>query len=518
MVLKRTALLSVSDKTDIVDFAKGLVRFGFKILSTGGTAKLLKENNIEVLEVSSVTGFPEMLDGRVKTLHPKIHGGLLGRRDNPKHLEEMLKHGIEAIDLVAVNLYPFEKSVSMGCSFEEAIEEIDIGGPALIRSASKNFESVVVAVDWADYKSILSEMVKNKGSLSRDTKLRLAQKAFLRTAEYDAAIHNYLLGTSSDKLEEEDLPEILKISSQKIQNLRYGENPHQRGAIYSWGDETPSVTGAKFIQGKELSFNNYLDADAAMRIVLEFNEIAVAIVKHTNPCGVALSDVSITDAYLKALESDPISVFGGIVAANRIVDEDLAKALSELFLEVVIAPDFDEKAINILSAKKNLRVLAFGEARVHPNKWDLKRVSGGLLLQDTDFGNLEVKTLPVVTERKPSDEEYLALGFCWKVVKHVKSNAIVLGRNNQIISVGAGQMSRIDSVKIAIMRAKLPILESVAASDAFFPFRDSIDEFAKAGVCAVIQPGGSRNDKEVIAAANEHNIAMLFTNMRHFKH
>lgn len=518
MAAKKTALISVSNKSGILEFARGLVRFGFKIVSTGGTAGLLKDNKIDVTEVASVTNFPEMLDGRVKTLHPKIHGGLLGRRDKPKHLEEMAKHGIEPIDLIAVNLYPFEESVSRGCSFEEAIEEIDIGGPAMIRSAGKNFESVIIAIDPSDYEAILSEMESNNGFVGRDTRLRLAQKAFLRTSEYDSAIYDYLLKSSGVRSEEEDLPDVLKISAPKLHNLRYGENPHQRGAIYSWGDEFPTVTGARFIQGKELSFNNYLDADSAMRIVLEFSQTAVAIIKHTNPCGVATSDISITDAYLKALESDPLSAFGGVVAANRTVDEDLAKAMLEIFLEVVIAPDFDDGAIKILSSKKNLRLLAYGKGNARPGKYDLKRVSGGILLQDVDLGRIDIESLPVVSERKPSKEELSSLGFGWRVVKHVKSNAILFARGGQIVSVGSGQTSRIDSVKIAIMKARLPIAGSVVASDAFFPFRDSIDEIAAGGATAVIQPGGSRNDNEVIRAADEHGMAMIFTSMRHFKH
>ncbi len=520
------ALLSVSDKTGIVEFARELQHLKVEIVSTGGTAKVLREAGISVTDIADVTGFPEMMDGRVKTLHPHIHGGLLALRDNAEHQQAMIEHGIKPIDMVVVNLYPFEQTVaSEGVTLEEAIEQIDIGGPAMIRSAAKNFRDVAVVVNPDSYELILEELENNKGALSSELRRELALHAFALTSEYDSAIFAYL-----DQMKAEEFPVLISpdallesdaVILSKISDLRYGENPHQKAALYKTEDPYRLVGGggvarAELLSGKEMSFNNYVDADAAWQLVSDFDETACAIIKHTNPAGVALGQ-SLEEAYRRALETDPVSAFGGVVAFNRTVDERAARSVIEIFTEVVIAPDFEEAAIEVLRTKKNLRVLRAG-ASTRSVGIDYKQITGGMLVQTRDMHRLTRDELKVVTERAPTDAEVRALLFAWTVCKHVKSNAIVYARGGQTIGVGAGQMSRVDSVKIGAMRAQLPLSGSVIASDAFFPFRDGIDEAARHAVTAVIQPGGSMRDEETIAATNEHGLAMVFTGVRHFKH
>jgi len=529
MAKVQRALISVSNKTGVVELAKGLAALGIEIISTGGTAKLLREQGIRVREVSEVTGFPEMLDGRVKTLHPLIHGAILARRSNPLHRQQMKEHEILPIDLVAINLYPFEQATSReGCTFEEAIENIDIGGPAMIRSASKNFPDVTVLTDPADYGPILQELLANQGEVAEATNLRLAQKAFRHTARYDALISTYLAeckGEGSPLVisyqPSSDFPTLLHLQLEKVQNLRYGENPHQRAAFYrETSPILPSLTTSIQRQGKELSFNNLLDLDAALNLALEFEEPAAIIIKHNNPCGVAVAE-PLVEAYRKARSTDPVSAFGGVVGMNRVVDGEAAKELASTFLEAVIAPSFSSEALAALSARKDLRLLETGlwPTEIETQReWDMKRVRGGMVVQDRDTGALDEARLKVVSKRIPTDKEMQALRFAWKVMKHVKSNAILLARPDQTVGIGAGQMSRVDSVKIAVMKAQLPTAGTVMASDAFFPFRDGIDEAAKAGVTAVIHSGGSIRDGEVIQAADEHRMAMVFTGMRHFKH
>lgn len=517
------ALISVSDKKGIVEFSRDLSQMGIEIVSTGGTASLLRQNGIPVKDVSEITGFPEMMDGRVKTLHPKIHGGILALRDKPDHVAQMKAHGIAPIDLVVVNLYPFEAAVERGAPFAEIVEQIDIGGPSMVRAAAKNFAHVAVVVDPADYDAVLSEL-RAKSELSEGTRFALACKAFRHTARYDGAISNYL-----DSLDGERRPtpfgQTLSLQFTKLQNLRYGENPHQRAAFYASGESRgPSIARARQIQGKELSFNNILDADAALRAVLEFSETATVVIKHTNPCGVAVSDKSLADSFRKARASDPVSIFGGVIAFNRPVDEETAKEVKDIFLEIIIAPRFTQEAKAVLSSAKrllNIRLLELDMGEKEDGGYDVRRVRGGLLVQDWDRGSLDLRTCKVVTERKPTEEELAAMDFGWRVCRHVKSNAIVFASPDRLLGVGAGQMSRVDSVKIAVMRAEthgLNLRGSVVASDAFFPFRDGVDEAAKAGAKAVIQPGGSIKDAEVIAAANEHGMAMIFTGVRHFRH
>jgi len=517
------ALVSVSNKQGIVEFCRSLTQLGVELVSTGGTASLLRQNGIAVRDVSEVTGFPEMMDGRVKTLHPKVHGGILALRENPDHVAQMKAHGIAPIDLVVVNLYPFEATVARGAPFAEIVEQIDIGGPSMVRAAAKNFAHVGVIVDPADYETVLSEL-KAAGELSQKTLFALARKAFRHTAHYDGAISNYL-----DSLDENKKPmpfgQTLSLQFTKLQDLRYGENPHQRGAFYSSGERRgPSIARAKQIQGKELSYNNILDADAALRTVLEFPQTATVVIKHNNPCGVAVSQKSLADAFRKARASDPVSIFGGVIAFNRPVDEETANELKEIFLEIIIAPRFTEEAKKVLSSAKrllNIRLLELDMSEKESEGYDLRRVRGGLLVQDCDRGSVDVRACKVVTERQPTEEELTAADFGWRVCRHVKSNAIVFTSHDQVLGVGAGQMSRVDSVKLAMMRAEthgLNLRGSVVASDAFFPFRDGVDEAAKAGATAVIQPGGSIKDSEIIAAANEHGMAMLFTGMRHFRH
>jgi phosphoribosylaminoimidazolecarboxamide formyltransferase/IMP cyclohydrolase len=502
------ALISVSDKQGIVEFCRALAGLGIELISTGGTAALLRDNKIPVKDVAELTGFPEMMDGRVKTLHPKIHGGILALRNNPEHVAKMKEHGILPIDLVVVNLYPFEATVARGAAFEEIVENIDIG----------------VVVDPADYDPILAELKDNDRSLSPATHFRLLCKAFQHTARYDGAISNYF-SSLDDSKKPQRWGRTVNIQVAKIQDMRYGENPHQSAAFYGTrGDSGPSVARARQFQGKELSFNNILDADAALSTVLEFSDIATVAIKHNNPCGVALSKKNLADSFRKAKACDPVSIFGGVIAFNRPVDEETAKELKDIFLEIVIAPSFTPEAKAVLSSAKrllNIRLLELDMSEPQGGGYDLRRVRGGMLIQDWDMGKIDVRSCKVVTERKPTEEEYQALDFAWRVCRHVKSNTIVFASPDQVLGVGAGQMSRIDSTKIAVMRAAthgLDLKGSAVASDAFYPFRDGLDEAANAGAKSVIQPGGSIKDDEVIAAANEHGIAMIFTGMRHFRH
>jgi phosphoribosylaminoimidazolecarboxamide formyltransferase / IMP cyclohydrolase len=529
----RRALISVSDKTGIVDFARVLKGFEVEIISTGGTAKVLRDAGIDVRDVSDVTGFPEMMDGRIKTLHPKIHGALLGIRDNPEHEAAMREHEIEPIDMVVVNLYPFEETIKReGVTLAEAIEQIDIGGPAMIRSAAKNFNSVAVVVSPIDYSQLIDEMQRQEGALSLDEREELAASAFLQTSAYDSAVFEFFNARQAQMYVRERyaaatgrdlgglgelglLPESIHHSFTKITDIRYGENPHQAAALYYTGDEG-GVTAADLLNGKEMSFNNYVDADAAWQLISDFEGTACAIIKHTNPAGVATGTTA-EAAYRRALATDPTSAFGGIVAFNVLVDEAAANAVIEIFVEVVIAPGYQPAALEILKTKRNLRILSAQQSN-NSLGLEYKQISGGMLMQTTDTHNLTPKDLNVVTKRKPTEDETRDLLFAWIVCKHTKSNAIVYARDEQTVGVGAGQMSRVDSVKIGAMRAQLPLKGSVLASDAFFPFRDGIDEAAKHGITAVIQPGGSMRDAEIIAAANEHGLAMVFTGIRHFKH
>jgi phosphoribosylaminoimidazolecarboxamide formyltransferase/IMP cyclohydrolase len=513
------ALISVSDKTGILEFAQGIAQYGVEILSTGGTAKMLREAGLAVKDVSEFTGFPEMLDGRVKTLHPKVHGGLLGMRSNPEHVAKMKEHGIEPIDMVVVNLYPFEATVAKdGCTLEDAIENIDIGGPTMLRSAAKNYPDVTVVVDHADYGRVLEEMAANQGAVSRTTNYGLAVKVFQHTAAYDGAISNYLGGRLGETVEE--YPATFTIQVKKAQDLRYGENPQQSAAFYVEKEiAEPCVSNSVQLQGKELSFNNIIDLDAAIETVKEFRDRpAAVIIKHTNPCGAALG-ANPLEAYLRARECDPVSAFGGIVGFNRPVDGVAAKELSSTFLEAIIAPGYTEEALEIFKTKKNVRVMQVPDIASYVQKgYDLKKVVGGLLVQGRDLGMVKASDCRLVTERRPTRDEYEALDFAWRICKHVKSNAIVFTNRDQTVGIGAGQMSRVDSSRIAVQKAQLPVKGTVLASDAFFPFRDGVDAAAEAGVTAIIQPGGSVRDEEVIAAANEHGLAMLFTGMRHFRH
>jgi phosphoribosylaminoimidazolecarboxamide formyltransferase / IMP cyclohydrolase len=550
----RRALISVSDKTGIVDFARELSSFGVEIISTGGTAKTLRDAGITVRDVSEVTGFPEMMDGRVKTLHPRVHGGLLAVRDNPDHVAAMEQNGIAPIDMVVVNLYPFVETIMRaGVTREEAIEQIDIGGPAMIRSAAKNAQDVAVVVLTSSYDNIIYEMRSRDGALSLATRKRLAQEAFQQTSIYDMMICSYLAseghpsptgiavgaaGSSGsaftvteiskrgaipanvgDEFSVEEfkgqLPGQSSWSIGKLTDLRYGENPHQIAALYQMS-QRGGVANAEVLSGKEMSFNNYVDADAAWALVNDFEQTACAIIKHTNPAGVALGSTT-AETYKKALATDPISAFGGIVAFNQPLDAEAAREVIKIFTEVLIAPEYDPAALEILKTKKNLRVLRV-QKRKAGRKLEFRQISGGMLVQTADDHKLEPQDLKIVTARQPTDAEIRALLFAWTVCKHTKSNAIVYAREDQTVGVGAGQMSRVDSVKIGAMRAQLPLAGSVLASDAFFPFRDGLDEAARHGITAVIQPGGSVRDDEVIAAANEHNLAMVFTGVRHFKH
>lgn len=512
------AILSVTDKTGLVDFARKLLSLGIELISTGGTAKLLRESGIAVKDISDLTGFPEMLDGRVKTLHPKVHGGILHRREDSKHVAAVQEHGIQPIDMVVVNLYAFEKTAAKtGVAFQELIENIDIGGPSMIRSAAKNFEDVAVVTSPSDYDTVAAELQQQHGALSRGTKWRLAQKAFATTAAYDSAIASTLerINPEDFKLQPESsgFPATIRFSFHKALDLRYGENPHQKAAMYSDGSDT-GVANARQIQGKELSYNNIVDLQAAWDLAQEFDEPVCAIIKHTNPCGTATGK-TLAEAYKRALECDPVSAFGGVIGVNRPVDLQAAEEMHKLFLEVIAAPSFDEAAKIKFSSKKNLRLV---EVKPASQPWVLKNVSGGMLLQDADSRALADTDLRVVTKRPPTPEETRALLFAWKVCKHVKSNAIVYARDGQTVGVGAGQMSRVDSAKIGAMKAQLPLKGTVAASDAFFPFPDGVEEIAKAGATAIIQPGGSQRDPEVVEAADRLGLAMIFTGVRHFRH
>ncbi|MFT6419224.1 MAG: phosphoribosylaminoimidazolecarboxamide formyltransferase/IMP cyclohydrolase [Cognaticolwellia sp.] len=524
----KRALLSVSDKTGIVEFARSLSQKGVDLLSTGGTAKLLAENGIKVTEVSEYTGHPEIMDGRVKTLHPKVHGGILARRGIDEAV--MTENDINAIDLVVVNLYPFANAVAdENCSLENAIENIDIGGPTMVRAAAKNHKDVTIVVNAHDYDRVLAEMTANNGSLVYQTRFDLAIAAYEHTAAYDGMIANYfgkmLPAHGSNEtvnLESQKFPRTFNSQFIKKQDLRYGENSHQDAAFYvEASPEEASVSTAKQLQGKALSYNNIADTDAALECVKEFDEPACVIVKHANPCGVAIGN-DILAAYEGAYKTDPTSAFGGIIAFNRELDEETAQAIvSRQFVEVIIAPSISDAAAKIVATKPNLRLLACGQWSSKTTGFDFKRVNGGLLVQDTDQGSVTSDELTVVTKRQPTSEEMRDLQFCWKVAKYVKSNAIVYVKNSSTIGVGAGQMSRVYSAKVAGIKAadeNLEVAGSVMASDAFFPFRDGLDAAAEAGITAVIQPGGSMRDNEVIAAADEHNIAMVFTGMRHFRH
>ncbi|GAK19133.1 LOW QUALITY PROTEIN: IMP cyclohydrolase [Vibrio sp. JCM 19053] len=523
----RRALISVSDKTGIVEFAQALAERGVDILSTGGTARLLAEQGIAVTEVSDYTGFPEMMDGRVKTLHPKVHGGVLGRRGQDDDVME--KHGINLIDMVVVNLYPFAETVAKeGCTLADAVENIDIGGPTMVRSAAKNHKDVTIVVNAGDYGRVIAEMDANEKSLTLETRFDLAIAAFEHTAAYDGMIANYFgtmvpsYGENKEGDEESKFPRTFNQQFEKKQDMRYGENSHQAAAFYVEANpQEASVSTARQIQGKALSYNNIADTDAALECVKEFNEPACVIVKHANPCGVALGK-DILEAYNRAYQTDPTSAFGGIIAFNQELDAETATAIVERqFVEVIIAPSVSAEAIEVVAAKKNVRLLECGEWTTKTTGFDVKRVNGGLLVQDRDQGMVSLDDLKVVSKRQPTEEELKDALFCWKVAKYVKSNAIVYSKSDMTIGVGAGQMSRVYSAKIAGIKAAdegLQVEGCVMASDAFFPFRDGIDAAAEAGIKCVIQPGGSMRDDEVIAAADEHGMAMIFTGMRHFRH
>jgi phosphoribosylaminoimidazolecarboxamide formyltransferase / IMP cyclohydrolase len=519
------ALISVFDKTGIVEFAKRLAALRVEILSTGGTSKLLREAHVAVRDVSEFTGWPEMLGGRVKTLHPKVHGGLLFRRKHAEDQKQAAEHGIAPIDLVVVNLYPFESTAAKaGLTAEELIENIDIGGPTMLRSAAKNFESVTVVTDPADYERVAGELESSRDT-SLPTRLELARKVFATTSRYDGMITTELerlaaTATGHVTLNEKPLlPERIHIALRRQQELRYGENPHQAAALYVPAGRAPQGwAAAKQLQGKELSYNNFVDLEAARSLAAEFRRPAAVIVKHNNPCGTAEQETQ-RDAYLKALACDPVSAFGGVLAFNRVVDAATAEEVAKLFAECIVAPGFDEKAKSIFAAKKNLRLLELPAGGLDPEReLQLKRILGGMLAQQPDLGEIQDTELRTVTKRVPTADEMHTMRFAWKVSKHVKSNAIVFARDGATLGVGAGQMSRVDSVKIAVMKAQSPLQGSVVASDAFFPFPDGVEEAAKAGATAVIQPGGSVRDPDVIAAADRLGLAMVFTGLRHFLH
>jgi len=519
MIKIKRALISVSDKTGIINFARQLNELGIEILSTGGTARLLKGNNIPVVDVSDYTGFPEMLDGRVKTLHPKIHAGLLALRGNPTHIKTLEKHGIGLIDMVVVNLYPFEKTVAKeGVSEDEAIENIDIGGPSMLRSAAKNHQSVVVISSSNQYERILEELSQNQGAINNQTAKELATEVFRLTAHYDEAIYNYLSSREQGvKKTELGLSQELTLEFSKMQDLRYGENPHQRGAIYKEKQARHGLINLRQLHGKELSFNNILDLNSTWELIMEFKQPAVVVTKHNNPCGAA-QDKSLDRAFVNAWKCDSVSRFGSIVGLNRKVDSKTARLiLGGGFIECIIAPGFEQNALDILKQKKNLRLLELTDLE-SVNEFDLKRVGSGLLVQDKDLNVDELNNLKVVTKKKLTDNQLTSLIFAWKVVKHVKSNAIVLSRGTKTVGIGAGQMSRVDSVIIAKRKAGKLSQNSCLASDAFFPKSDAIVYAARAGVKAIIQPGGSISDEEIIQACNEYKIAMVTTGRRHFKH
>ncbi len=515
----KRAIISVSDKEGIIDFARELQELGIEIISTGGTARLLQKEKIKVTSISEVTGFPEILEGRVKTLHPFIFGGILAKRENALHQKQIAEQKVDQIDLVVVNLYPFEKTISKKeVTLDEAIENIDIGGPSLLRAAAKNYQDVTVVIDPGSYPVIINELKENNGEISLETKKKLAVEVFEHTAFYDAMICKYL---SKNMLEEKkSFPSNLNLLAKKKLNLRYGENPHQNASFYREAFVNEANLGDVIqLGGKELSFNNLVDLNGVLEIIKDFNEPTVVFVKHTNPCGLA-SDDSIQTAYKKAYEGDPLSAYGSIIGINRVVDAELAQLINDTtFVEAILAPDYKEDALEILRKKKNRRILKVGDlSKQDMQVKDIKKISGGFLVQDRNLHELKIEDLKVVSEKKPNKQELEELLFAWKAVKHIKSNAIVLTKDKQIIGAGAGQMSRVDSVKIAVMKSKDRSGGSCLASDAFFPFRDGVDEAAKAGVTAIIQPGGSKRDQEVIDAANEHNLVMVFTGSRCFKH
>jgi len=521
----RRALLSVTDKTGLVDFARALASHGVELISTGGTSKALRDAGLTVRDISDLTGFPEMLDGRVKTLHPKVHGGILHIRNNPEHVAAVTEHAIQPIDMVVVNLYAFEKtSRKPGVAFAEVIENIDIGGPSMVRSAAKNFEDVAIVTSTTDYPALAEELSANSGSLTRTTRWSLAKKAFAVTAAYDAgiatALESITVPSGPAVFSQDELPQTLRVIDPLAKTLRYGENPHQKAALYIDGSGK-GVAAALQLQGKELSYNNIVDLDACWELVSEFDtsaEAAVVIIKHTNPCG-ASTGVTVLDAYRRALESDPISAFGGVIGINREVDGPAAEEIAKLFVEAIVAPSFSPEAIERFAAKKNLRLV-----QITPTETPriLKQVSGGLLVQDADRLRITEAQLQFVTERNPTAEEMRALLFSWRVCKHVKSNAIVYARfadgHGQTVGIGAGQMSRVDAARFGAMKAVLPLKGTIAASDAFFPFPDGLETIAQAGATAIIQPGGSVKDADVIDAANRLNVAMVFTGVRHFRH
>jgi len=511
MPLIKRALVSVTDKTGIVEFAQGLRDLGVEIVSTGGTARVLEAAGVPVREISDLTGFPEMLDGRLKTIHPRVAGGILAIRANSDHMQSLAAHSIPLIDLVAVNLYAFEKvAVKQGVPLSELISNIDIGGPTLIRAAAKNYQDVAVVVSPDDYPRILEELHERRGELAEATLWGLAKKAFALTAAYDRAISTRLARVGAE--DESGLPAFLDIRAPRALDLRYGENPHQKAALYS--NRHGGIAAAEQLQGKELSYNNLVDLDAAWQLIHEFDEPAAAIIKHTNPCGCAEAD-SLSESYRRAFEADPVSAYGGVLAFNRTVDRETAAEIAKTFVEAIAAPGYDSAARELLASKKNLRLLAVARS---PEEPVVKSIGGGYLVQTADTHRLERGECQVKTERNPGEQEWRALEFAWKVCKHVKSNAIVYARAGQTISVGAGQMSRVDSVKVGAMKALLPLQGTVLASDAFFPFADGIEEAAKHGITAVIQPGGSVRDDDVIAAANKLGVAMVFTGVRHFRH
>lgn len=521
--MTRFALISVSDKTDIIDFARRLVDMGISILSTGGTAELLQKNAIPVTEVADYTAFPEMLDGRVKTLHPKVHGGILARRDMESHTSVIEMYGISLIDFVVVNLYPFQQTIQEpNCSLESAIENIDIGGPAMLRSAAKNYRDVAVVCDPSDYGPILEEMERGGGQLTESYRFDLAKKAFFHTAQYDGAIANYLssLGDEKEHVTRSRYPETLNLHFEKVQEMRYGENPHQSAAFYR-ERVIPHGALAEYVQlqGKELSYNNISDADAAWECVKTFDAPACVIIKHANPCGVAVGK-DMQQAYERALQTDSESAFGGIIAFNRELDQKAAQEVSKIFVEVLIAPAFSSEARAIFASKKNVRLLEIPLGK-SLNEYEVKRVGGGVLLQSPDSANIAEMDLNFVTQQKPNSKELMDMLFAWRVVKFVKSNAIVFCKDGMTLAIGAGQMSRVDAARTAVMKAKnagISLEGSAVASDAFFPFRDGLDIVADAGAISIIQPGGSIRDQEVIDAANERELSMAFTAIRHFRH
>lgn len=513
--MKKRAIISVSDKTGIVDFAKKIARLGYEIISTGGTAKALENEGINVIGISNITGYPECLDGRVKTLHPKIHAGLLAIRDIPEHMQTLEYLDINTIDMVVVNLYPFKQTIKKpNVSLEEAIENIDIGGPSMLRSAAKNYKYVTVAVDPADYEAIVQEL-EQKGETTEATRFKLAAKAFSYTASYDCIIGNYLW----QKAGLEQYPEVITMTYEKLQDLRYGENPHQTAAYYrEMLDKKGVLVNAVQLHGKELSFCNLNDANGALDALKEFDRPAAVAVKHATPCGIGIGE-SIQEAYLKAYEADPVSIFGGIVALNRAVDEATAAEMNKIFIDIVIAPAYTEEALATLKSKKNIRIMQLPDIEfIEPGQLDYKKVGGGLLLQEQDIKDFDLSELKTVTDRKPTEEEIKNLMFAWKVVKHVKSNAIVIAKDGKTLGIGGGQVNRIWPTQMSLDRAGEAAKGAVLASDAFFPFDDVVQEAAKAGITAIIQPGGSMRDQDSIDLCNRHGIAMVFTGMRHFKH